>query len=333
MKIGYFLASEEHPPQELLRQAQLAEDAGFEALWISDHFHPWTTEQGQASFVWSVLGGLSQATRLPVTTAVVCPILRMHPVVVAQAAATCAVMLDGRFVLGVGTGEHLNEHVVGDGWPAADVRMEMLEEAIEVIRKLHSGEFVRHRGVYYDADNARVFTLPDRPIPIYVAALGPRASNLAARAGDGLISVRPDATVVRRFHDAADVRKPVQGGLKVCWAESEEMGVAMAQRLWAADLLPGNLAREIRAIGDFEAASSLITEAAVREAIPCGPDVETHMQAVRRFAEAGFDELYIQQIGPDQDAFFAFAAGELLPRLRAELGDASGQEPLADKRS
>src|ERR671927_1841663 len=191
MRIGYFLSTEEFGPKELVEQAKLAERAGFQALWISDHFHPWNDEQGQSPFVWSVIGALSQVTSLPVTTAVTCPTFRIHPAIIAQASATAGVLLDGRFTLGVGSGEALNEHILGDAWPSAEVRLEMLEEAVEVIRLLHEGGVKDHDGAYYTVENARIYTLPDRPVPIYVSGFGAKSAALAGRIGDGFCCTTP----------------------------------------------------------------------------------------------------------------------------------------------
>src|SRR5215213_5324444 len=210
-KIGYFLSCEEWGPRELVEQARMAEEAGFEALWISDHYHPWNSEQGQSPLVWSVIGGLSVASRLPVTTGVVCPTIRIHPAIIAQAAATSAVMLEGRFALGVGTGENLNEHILGDPWPSTDVRLEMLEEAIEIMRELWDGGQVSHDGPHYAVENARLYTLPDEPPDVIVSGFGAKAVALAARSGDGFASVAPAAEHVRQFR--AD-----GGGDKVCQA-------------------------------------------------------------------------------------------------------------------
>src|SRR4051812_15955821 len=184
-RFGYFLASEEHSPKELVRQARMAEEAGFEALWISDHFHPWLDEQGQSPFVWSVIGALSEATSLPITTAVTCPLVRVHPVIVAQAAATSALLTEGRFTLGVGTGEALNEHILDSRWPPAAERQEMLEEAIEIIRRMFTGELVTHHGRHYDVDTARLYTVPGTPPPIYMSGFGEKAVKLAGRIADG----------------------------------------------------------------------------------------------------------------------------------------------------
>lgn len=210
--VGYFLSCEEFRPRELVRQAKMAADAGFERLWISDHFHPWNDAQGQSPFVWSVIGALSEAVELPVTTAVTCPTVRLHPAVIAQAAATAAVQHDGRFVLGVGSGEALNEHIFGDPWPNAEVRLGMLEEAVELIRKLHRGGVVNHRGRYYTVEGARIYTLPDKPVPIYVSAFGDKAAKVAGRIGDGFVCTMPDADLLQTFRSAGGSGKPARAG-------------------------------------------------------------------------------------------------------------------------
>src|SRR3954447_4486070 len=199
MKIGYFLSCEENPPRDLIAQAKRAADAGFHALWISDHYHPWNDEQGHSAFVWSVIGALAEATNLPVTTGVTCPTLRIHPAIVAQAAATSAVLLGGRFNLGVGSGEALNEHILGDVWPEADERLEMLEEAIEVMRLLWSGGVQSHRGRHYRVSHARVYDLPDSPPQVFVSGFGPSATKLAARVGDGYCTPSPDEELIKLY--------------------------------------------------------------------------------------------------------------------------------------
>ena len=222
MKIGYFLSSEEYTPAQLIEQARLAEQAGFQGLWISDHYHPWNDQQGHSPFVWSTIGAIAQATEgMTVTTAVTCPTIRIHPAIIAQAAATSAVMLDGNFCLGVGSGEALNEHVIGARWPEADERLEMLEEAVEVIRKLLQGGPRDHRGRHYRVEHARIYDLPDSPPPIIVSGFGAKAIELAARIGDGYCTVGPDAESVERFRSRARNGSLVQGGLKVCWSEDE----------------------------------------------------------------------------------------------------------------
>src|SRR3954466_14210065 len=218
MRIGYFLSCEEFGPAELLRQARLAEQAGFDGLWISDHYHPWVGAQGESAFVWSMIGALAQATeRMTVTTGVTCPTLRIHPAVVAQAAAPSAVLLEGRFRFGVGSGEALNEHIFGDPWPSADVRLEMLEEAIEVMRELWKGKQVEHTGPHYRVENARIYTLPDEPPKVYVSGFGPKSVELAGRVGDGYCTTMPDRDLIGRFRSSGGGDKPVQAGTKVCY--------------------------------------------------------------------------------------------------------------------
>ncbi|HEY3829934.1 MAG TPA: LLM class F420-dependent oxidoreductase [Solirubrobacteraceae bacterium] len=316
MRIGYFLSSEEFGPRELITQARMAEDAGFQGLWISDHYHPWNDQQGHSGFVWSTIGALAQATStMNITTAVTCPTVRIHPAVVAQAAATCAVLLEGRFALGLGSGEALNEHILGDHWPQADQRLEMLEEAVQVIRTLWQGGMQSHRGYHYQVENARIYDLPERTPPILISGFGPKATKLAAKIGDGYCTVQPDKQEVQRFRDATDEPRPVAGGMKVCWAPEEAQARATAHRLWPNEQLPGELAQILPTPAHFEQASELISEDMVAEAVPCGPDLDLHLQAIKRYEDAGFDELYIQQIGPDQERFFETYANEVLPHF------------------
>ncbi len=316
MRIGYFLSSEEFDPRELIRQARMAEDAGFDGLWISDHFHPWNDEQGHSSFVWSTIGALSQATtQIKLTTAVTCPTVRIHPAIVAQAAATSAVLLEGRFALGLGSGEALNEHILGDHWPQAYERLEMLEEAVQIIRQLWQGGMQSHRGRHYRVENARIYDLPERLPPILISGFGPKATSLAARIGDGYCTVTPDEQEVKRFRHAADGQRLVAGGMKVCWAENEHQARATAYRLWPNEQLPGELAQILPTPAHFEQASELVSEDMVAEAVPCGPDLDVHLQAIKRYEDAGFDELYIQQIGGDHERFFETYASEILPRF------------------
>ncbi len=213
MRLGYFLSSEELSPAGLVERARQARDAGFHALWISDHFHPWNDEQGHSPLVWGVIGALSEAVDLPVTTAVTCPTVRIHPAVTAQAAATAAVQLNGRFALGVGSGEALNEHILGDAWPEADHRLEMLEEAVDVMRRLWKGQVTSHRGRHYTVDRARIYTLPEQSPPVIVSGFGSKAIELAARIGDGFATVMPDPEAVAAYRDQGG-DGPVQAGVK-----------------------------------------------------------------------------------------------------------------------
>jgi G6PDH family F420-dependent oxidoreductase len=314
-KIGYFLSCEQFGPKELVEQAKRAEAAGFEALWVSDHFHPWTDEQGQSPFVWGVIGALSEATSLPVTTAVTCPTIRIHPAIIAQAAATAGVQLDGRFVLGVGSGEALNEHVLGHVWPSVGVRQQMLEEAVEVIRLLHRGKEVSHHGQYYEVQEARVYTLPAQPVPIYVSGFGPQAAELAGRIGDGYCIAMPDAELVKTFREAGGGDKPVQAGTKVSWDKDADAGLDAAHRLWANEGLPGQLAQTLPRPKDFADAVTLVPREAVGESVACGPDAEKHVAQVQKYLDADVDEVYVQQIGPDMEGFFSTWQRDVLPQL------------------
>jgi len=316
MRIGYFLSCEEFGPQELIRQARLAEAAGFDRVWISDHYHPWVDAQGESAFVWSVIGALATATdRLHVTTAVTCPTVRIHPAVIAQAAATSAVLLEGRFSLGVGSGEALNEHILGEHWPEADVRLEMLEEAIEVMRLLWQGGNHSHRGRHYTVENARVYTLPDEPPPVLVSGFGPKAIDLAARVADGYCAVMPDASFVERYRGGGGTGV-VQAGTKVCWGPDEAECRKTVHRLWPNEALPGELAQILPTPKHFEQATELVTEEMIGESVPCGPDIDRHLAALQEFADAGFDELYVQQVGTRHEEFFDVYAREVLPRFR-----------------
>jgi G6PDH family F420-dependent oxidoreductase len=276
-RYGYFLSSEEYGPAEIVRQARLAEEAGFDALAISDHFHPWLDEQGESGFVWSMIGAISQVTSLPVITLVTCPTMRTPPAMVAHAAATSAILTGGRFTLGVGSGEALNEHITGQRWPSAGERLEMLSEAVTVIRELFSGRLVSHRGPHYTVETARLYSRPAEAPPIYVSGFGEKASQLAGEIGDGFITMHPTAGLVRVFRESGGGDKTAVGGLKV----TEDMVTA-----------------------------------------PCGPDTGVHVDAIREYLDAGFDEVYVQQVGGSADGFFEFYAGQVLPQLPRDSREA-----------
>lgn len=316
MRFGYALSSEEHSPRQLVEQARLAEEAGFDALWISDHYHPWNDAQGQSPFVWSVIGAIAEATDLPVTTAVTCPTVRMHPAVIAQAAATAAVMLDGKFTLGVGSGEALNEHILGDVWPSADVRLAMLEEAVEVIRELWTGETVTHYGEFYTVDDARLYTIPDEPPPVFVSGFGPKATALAARIGDGYVNTAPDTGSIAAFKEKSG-GKPAMGSFKVAWADTEDAGVEIAHRLWSNAGVPGELAQVLPSPKHFEQAAQLVTEEMTRESSVCGPDLERHVDAFMPYVEAGFDEVYVANMGANYAAMIRAYGEKVLPAVRS----------------
>lgn len=314
MRIGYFLSTEEYSPAELIAQAAAAERAGFTGLWISDHFHPWNNEQGNSPLVWSVIGAISQVCDLHVTTAVTCPTTRVHPAIVAQAAGTCAEMLEGRLTLGVGTGEALNESILGGPWPSLDVRLEMLEEAVALIRELWTGQVVTTRGQHYSVDHARIYNVPEAPPEIFVSAFGPKAIDAAARFGDGYIGTAPDADLVARFKDASG-GKPAQAGAKVAYAPTEEEGWGHAHRLWPNAGLPGELAQILPTPEHFEQATELVTMESTRESVVAGAEVEKHAEQIQRYADAGYDELYLANMGPHYLDMIEFYGRHVLPRL------------------
>jgi G6PDH family F420-dependent oxidoreductase len=313
--IGVALSSEERSARELVEAARAAEAAGFTAGWISDHFHPWNDEQGESPFVWSVLGGIAEATTtMTWETAVTCPTIRTHPAIIAQAAATTATLMPGRFRLGVGSGEALNEHIFGDAWPRPAIRLEMLEEAVEVIRMLWTGDVVSHRGRHYNVDRARIYSLPDELPPVIVSAFHGEALALAARIGDGFATTTPDAEGRERYRQLGG-RGPTQGAFKCCFGPDREKAIETAHRLWPNEDLPGTLAQILPQPADFEAASQLVTPEMVAESVACGPDPAVHIAKVQAYVDAGFDEIYVGHIGPDHGAFLEFYAREVLPEF------------------
>jgi coenzyme F420-dependent glucose-6-phosphate dehydrogenase len=316
---GYALSSEEHAPADLVRNARLAEDAGFEFALISDHFHPWIDRQGHSPFVWSVLGGIAGATnRLQVGTGVTCPMIRIHPAIIAHAAATTAAMMPGRFFLGVGTGENLNEHVLGDKWPDWDVRARMLEESIDVMRELWKGDVTSFEGEFYTVEHARLYTLPEEPIPIMVAASGPRAAELAGRLGDGLITTAPKKDLVDAFDaGSSNGARPRYGQLTVCWGRDEKRARKTAHEFWPTAAIPGEAGQELPNPAHFEQLAKIVTEEMVAEQVACGPDTDRYVEQLREYVDAGFDHVYIHQIGPDQEGFIKAFASEVLPKLRS----------------
>jgi len=315
--IGYALSSEEHTPTDLVRHAQRAEQVGFSFALISDHYHPWVSEQGHSPFVWSVIGGIAQVTqRLKLGTGVTCPTVRIHPAIVAQAAATAAAMMPGRFFLGVGTGENLNEHIIGQHWPPFDVREAMLEEAVEVIRHLWEGETVSFWGSFYTVEDARLFTLPDESPPLMVAASGSKMAETAGRIGDGLINTSPDAEIVQTFQAEGDEQRPCYGQMTVCWAPSAEEARRTVHRIWPNAGLQGQLSQELRTVTLFEQATKSLSEAQTTEHIVCGPDAQSHIAMIQKYIDAGYDHIYIHQVGPDQEGFFRFYEREVLPQFQ-----------------
>ncbi len=315
-QLGYTLSSEENDSAALVAQAVRAEQAGFAFASISDHFHPWTDQQGQSPFVWGVLGAISQRTeRLALMTGVTCPTTRIHPAIVAHAAATAATLLPGRFSLGLGSGENLNEHIVGDRWPPIPERQERLEEAIDVIRLLWRGEMSSHRGRHYSVENARLYTLPAELPPILVAVAGMRSAELAGRAGDGLVGTAPVAKTIERFRAGAGPEAPAYGQIHVCWAESEEEAKSTALKYWPNGAFSGNHFLELPLPAHFEEAAELVDEDDIAASVICGPDPQRHIEAIAEYAEAGYDHVYVHQVGPDQDGFFDFYEREILAKF------------------
>jgi G6PDH family F420-dependent oxidoreductase len=315
MRIGYFLSTEEYGPRELIEQAEAAERAGFEGLWISDHFHPWNDEQGNSAFVWSMIGAISQVCSLPVTTAVTCPTIRIHPAIIAQAAGTVGELTDGRFILGVGSGEALNEHVLGDPWPTVDRRLEMLEEAVDLIRRLWSGEVVSWEGKHYRVDHARLYNVPETPPEIYVSGFGPKAIEVAARIGDGFINTAPDADVVKQFKEQSG-GKPAHAGAKVAFAPTQDEGWEHAHRLWPNAGLPGELAQVLPTPEHFEQASSLVRMESTRDSVVAGDDPAAHLEQITSYRDAGYDALYVANMGPHYREMIEFYGKEVLPASR-----------------
>ncbi len=315
-RIGCALSSEEHRPLDLVRHARLAEDVGFPFALISDHYHPWTDQQGQSSFVWTVIGAIAQATRrLELGPGVTCPMIRIHPAIVAQAAATAAAMMPGRFFLGVGTGENLNEHVLGTHWPPPDVRLEMLDEAIHVMRLLWAGGERSHRGRWFTVQDARVYTLPDEPVRIMVAAAKPRAAELAGRVGDGIVSTAPARRLLERFDDAGGRGKPCYREATVCWARTDAEARRIAHRWWPNAALAGELVQELPLPRHFAQAAATVREEDVAQVVVCAARPEPHVAALRAFVDAGFDHVYVHQVGPEQEGFLRFYAEHVLPQL------------------
>jgi G6PDH family F420-dependent oxidoreductase len=317
-RYGYSLMCELHHPNDLLAQAKRAEEAGFDFLTISDHIHPWLYSHEHSPYAWSVLGALAaQTSRVDLVSLVTCPTMRYHPVIVAQKAATVAAMSGGRFHLGVGAGENLNEHVVGRPWPPAYVRQEMLEEAIGIMRTLWSGGFHRHDGKYFTVYDARIYTLPEQPPPVYVAAGGPGSVELAARAGDGMVATEPNAELADAFDAATSGARPKYGQLAVSVDDDEERARRIAHERFRFAASGWRVQAELPNPSNFEAATAAVREDDVADLIPCGPDPDRHVQAIGQWADAGFDHIAIVPVG-DPDRFFQAWERDLRPRLAAK---------------
>lgn len=311
-EFGYFLSSEELSPKDLLRYGQAAEKAGFDRVWVSDHFHPWTNEQGESPFVWSVLGALAATTNLTMTTAVTCPTYRIHPAVIAQATATTASLAPGRFRFGVGSGEALNEHILGDAWPPVSVRLDRLAEALDIIRELWAGGVVTHTGEHFTVHNARLFSLPETPPEILISGFGPKATEFAAEHGEGWITTKPDAEGLQTYRDAGG-RGRTQAGVKICWAETEDEAAKTAYRMWGFQGAGGQTSQDLPMWQGFEAIAELSSPEDMKELVACGPDPARAAEMIQQYVDVGFDEIYVSQMGPDQEAGISFLREQVLP--------------------
>jgi coenzyme F420-dependent glucose-6-phosphate dehydrogenase len=306
MEIGYWLASEEHGPKELVENAKRAEQAGFSYALVSDHIHPWIDAQGHSPFVWTVIGAIGEATELQLGTAVTCPLIRMHPAIVAHAAATAQNLLDGRFFLGLGTGENLNEHVLGDRWPRADERLEMLAEAIDVIRALLGGDYETYRGKHYTVEQAKLYDAPKEPPPLIVGAKAPNAAKLAAEKGDGTINTTPDADIVETFKGAGG-KGPIHGKVAGAFAASEGAARKIALTRSPNSALTGDLGTELALPRDFEAATALVREEDLDGSIVFGNDAGVWREQIEKYERAGFTHVCLHDVSEDQTAFIEFA--------------------------
>jgi G6PDH family F420-dependent oxidoreductase len=316
--IGYTMMCEQRSPKDLVADVVRAEAAGFDFAVISDHYHPWVEAQGHSGYAWSILGAAAQATeRIGLMTYVTTPIIRYHPAVVAQKAATVAILSDGRFRLGLGAGEQLNEHVVGRGFPTVDLRHEMLAEAVEIIRKLWAGGYVTHRGKHYNVESAKLFDRPETPPAIGIAASGEASCDLAGRMADMLIGTDPKPEIVKMFGKAGGAGKPVVGQPAICWGKDEAACRNLAHEQFAWSVGEWKVKSELPNTFNFESFSKVVSEEEVAQMVPCGPNLDRIVQSVKQFADAGYTELALVQIGPEQTAFCDYFARELGSALRA----------------
>jgi len=325
VELGYALSSEEFPPEKLVSNAQAAESAGFKFALISDHFHPWINDQGNSPFVWSVIGAISQvAKQLSLGTGVTCPLMRISPAIVAQAAATAAVMMPYRFFLGLGTGENLNEHITGLHWPPASQRLEMLEEAVAVIRLLWQGGWQSHYRKYYTVEQARIFTLPEESAPIMIAAVKPRSAELAGRIADGMISTAPERDLIKQFEQGGGKGKPRYGQVTICYAASEDDAARTVRKCWPNAGLSAPLTTDLPLPTHFEKTVELLEPGKITEDVILGPEPRKHIDAINKFVDAGFDHVYVHQIGPGQEQFFQFYTEKVLPKFGTSTKTSNG---------
>jgi G6PDH family F420-dependent oxidoreductase len=321
IEIGYALTSELHSAPALVRQAQMAEAAGFRFALISDHFTPFFNPHddvpAESPFIWSVIGAIAQSTTtLRLGSGVTCPLFRYHPAIIAQAAATCETLMPGRFFLGLGTGANVNEHVVGGRWPSPGERVAMLAEAVRLIRRLWSGELVNARGPHFQVDQARLYSLPAAPPPLYLAASGPVTARLAAELGDGLIGLGPDRRMLDLYAQAGGADRPRFAQIAVCWGETAAAARQTAYDWWPLGLIPGAVIPELALPAHFDALRRAYGPADIERAVACGPDPAVHLARLQTFSDAGYTHLYIHQVGPDQEAAMRFYADQILPHFQ-----------------
>jgi G6PDH family F420-dependent oxidoreductase len=315
-KLGYKLMSEEHGPAALVRNAQHAEQAGFDFAAMSDHFFPWLEEQGHAPLAWSVLGAVANATRrMGLMTAVTCPIMRYHPAIIAQGAATMALLSNDRFTLGLGAGERLNEHIIGAGWPGRTERRERLSEALDIIQGLLAGSLTNYRGRYFQLDHARLFDRPKHKPAVAVAAGGIEAAALAGRKGEALMATEARADLIEAFVSGGG-SGPCYAEVAMCYAAREEDARNTAHRYFRWSVAGWPVMAELPDTEGFAAASKHVSPETVAELITCGPSPERHVEAIRRYVDAGYDHIVLVQVGPEQDAFIEFFERKLAPALR-----------------
>jgi G6PDH family F420-dependent oxidoreductase len=307
VEIGYWLSSEEHGPRGLVENAVRAEQAGFGHLLISDHIHPWVDEQGHSPFVWGVIGAIAQATeRITLGTAVTCPLIRIHPAIVAHAAATSQALMDGRFFLALGTGERLNEHVLGDRWPRADERLEMLEEAVEIIRKLFGGDYETYRGKHYTVEQAKLYDAPDPAAPVIVAAKAEEAAKLAAKVADGTMNTTPDADIVKLYRDSGG-EGPVYGKVTGCFASSVDEALEIALKRQPNPAIGGDASTELALPRDFEAIAELVRPDDLKDILALGDDPDVWREKIDEYEKAGFTHVALHNVAEDQGSFIEFA--------------------------
>lgn len=327
VQFGYKLMSETTGPKDLVRNARLAEDAGFDFVGLSDHYLPWLESHGHSPFAWSVLGAIAETTeRVGIATGLTCPIIRYHPAIIAQAAATIGVMSEGRFTLALGAGERLNEHVVGYGWPPVHHRHGMLREAVEIMQGLWQGGLYSHSGEYYEVESARVYDLPEEPVPIVIGISGKKSATLAGELGVGIMAVEAEPGLIKDWRSAGGGQGARYLELSFAYARSEEQGLELAHEYSRFGALGWEVLAELPGVKGFEGATKYIKPEDLKDSIPHGPDPEPYLEEVKKALDAGFDHLVLMGVGPDQEGFIRFFEQTLAPELRGLAQQSRGQD-------